>query len=76
MDRDVWIGDKRAQVVHHIALRGALPEMAFRIQRQNEGEKTVIFDIEIAPAYAIDLIRVTFVHDRNAGSARVEVNYG
>lgn len=51
------------------ALRGALPEQAYRLQRHTDGESTVIFDIEIAPAFPIDRLRLTFVHDRNSGSS-------
>ena len=56
------------------ALRGRLPEQAYRLAQRQEGESTLVFDIEIAPAYPIDLIRLTFVHDRHAGGARVELS--
>ncbi len=55
------------------ALRGKLPEQAYRLAQRMDGESTLIFDIEIAPAYPIDRIRLTFVHDRHAGGAQVEV---
>jgi hypothetical protein len=55
------------------ALRGRLPEQAYRLAQRQEGESTLVFDIEIAPAYPIDRIRLTFVHDRHAGGARVEM---
>jgi hypothetical protein len=47
-------------------LRGARPELAFRIAKRSEGESTLIFDIEIAPAFPLDLIRITFLQDRHA----------
>ncbi len=56
------------------ALRGRLPEQAYRLHQRQDGETTLIFEIEIAPAYPIDLIRLTFVHDRHAGGARVELS--
>lgn len=54
------------------ALRGRLPEQAWRLAQRQEGESTLAFDIEIAPAYPIDRIRLTFVHDRHTGASRVE----
>lgn len=56
------------------ALRGRLPEQAYRLNQKHDGEASLIFEIEIAPAYPIDLIRLTFVHDRHAGGARVELS--
>lgn len=55
------------------ALRGKLPEQAYRLAQRMDGESTLIFDIEIAPAYPIDRIRLTFAHDRHAGGAQVEL---
>lgn len=55
------------------ALRGRLPEDAFRLEQRREGEAALVFDIEIAPAYPIDRIRLTFVHDRHAGGTQVEL---
>ena len=52
------------------ALRGARPEDAFRLARRSDGESTLIFDIEIAPAYPLDLIRITFLQDRHTASVR------
>ncbi len=52
------------------ALRGARPEDAFRLARRSEGESTLICDIEIAPAYPLDLIRITFLQDRHTASVR------
>jgi hypothetical protein len=44
------------------ALRGALPEDAFRLARSNPGEGQLRFDIEIAPAFPIDRLWLSFVH--------------
>jgi hypothetical protein len=55
------------------ALRGRLPEDAYRVEQKQDGEATLIFEIEIAPAFPIDLIRLTFVHDRHTSGARVEL---
>jgi hypothetical protein len=51
------------------ALRGRLPEQAFSIRRRDASEGVLAFDIEIAPSFPIDRIRLTFAQDRNAGSA-------
>ena len=56
------------------ALRGARPEQAFRIRAlpaPGAAESTLAFEIELAPAFPIDLIRVSFVHDRAAGVPRI-----
>lgn len=55
------------------ALRGARPEQAFRIRAlpQSAAESTLAFEIELAPAFPIDLIRISFVHDRAAGVPRI-----
>lgn len=55
------------------ALRGARPEQAFRIARRSEGDSTLIFDIEIAPAYPLDLIRITFLQDRHAETVSTQL---
>jgi len=44
------------------ALRGASPEDAFRITRASSAENVIAFDIEIAPAYPIDKIIITFIN--------------
>lgn len=44
------------------ALRGASPQEAFRITRASSAENVIAFDIEIAPAYPIDKIVITFVN--------------
>ncbi|NMF90555.1 hypothetical protein [Aromatoleum petrolei] len=48
------------------ALRGARPESAYRIREIPSAESTIAFEIEIAPAYPIDRLRLTFLHDRHA----------
>jgi len=72
----ILLGDFLARLHRLGALRGRLPEQAYRLQQREEGESTLVFDIEIAPAYPIDRIRLTFVHDRHAGDSRVEVTDG
>ncbi|HMX69331.1 MAG TPA: hypothetical protein PKA23_10065 [Accumulibacter sp.] len=52
------------------ALRGARPEDAYRLAQRSDGESTLIFDLEIAPAYPLDLIRITFLQDRHTASVR------
>lgn len=54
------------------ALRGDLPEDAFRIERRFPQADAVLFDIEIAPAFPIDRLRLTFVN--RSGSWAAEVN--
>ena len=49
------------------ALRGARPEDAFRVVQHPAPEGVLRFDLEIAPAFPIDRIRLTFVHDRDTG---------
>jgi hypothetical protein len=44
------------------ALRGTLPEQAFSIRQYDLQEAVVAFDIEVAPAYPIDKIILTFVN--------------
>lgn len=44
------------------ALRGASPQDAFRITRTNSADNVIAFDIEIAPAYPIDKIVITFIN--------------
>lgn len=60
------------------ALRGRKVEEAFTLTQRNDGESTLIFEIEIAPAYPIDRLRITFMQDRHAagGSSSVEVSNG
>ena len=72
---DVDVGDPRPELaletffrgLHQAgALRGDLPEDAFRIERQFPQEGAVSFDIEIAPAFPIDRVRLTFAHRNGA----------
>ena len=44
------------------ALRGALPEESYRIRPGLAGEGVIAYDIEIAPAFPIDRLRLTFVN--------------
>lgn len=48
------------------ALRGARPELAYRIRPLPMGESTLAFEVEIAPAFPIDRLRLTFLHERHA----------
>ena len=62
------------------ALRGARPEQAFRIRALpglgSSAESTLAFEIELAPAFPINLIRITFVHDRAEGLPRITATLG
>ena len=60
------------------ALRGANAESAFTLTRRSAGESTLAFDIEIAPAYALDRLRITFMQDRHATGEQttIEVSHG
>ena len=51
------------------ALRGASYRDAFRIQRASRQENVIAFDIEIAPAYPIDKLIITFVNRDGEWSA-------
>lgn len=44
------------------ALRGGSPQDAFHITRASSAENVIAFDIEIAPAYPIDKIIITFIN--------------
>lgn len=44
------------------ALRGALPEQAYRISQLQPQDNAIQFDIEIAPAFPIDRIFLTFIN--------------
>jgi hypothetical protein len=56
------------------ALRGRLPEEAFSIrQRATTQESTIAYDIEIAPAFPIDHITLTFVN--RSGDWEFEVSH-
>jgi hypothetical protein len=56
------------------ALRGRRPEDAFRIRRLVTGEvpdSAIGFELELAPAYPIDRITLSFLHDRADGTLQV-----
>ena len=54
------------------ALRGSLPEQAYSIRQSVSQEAVVAFDIEIAPAFPIDKIVLTFIN--RDGNWFTEVN--
>lgn len=56
------------------ALRGNSPQDAFRITRTSSTENVIAFDIEIAPAYPIDKIVITFIN--RDGEWQAGVNRG
>ncbi len=60
------------------ALRGRRAEDGFTLTQRNDGDNVIAFDIEIAPAYPIDRLRITFMQDRHsaASSANIEVANG
>ena len=60
------------------ALRGRKVDEAFTLIQRNDGDSTIAFEIEIAPAYPIDRLRITFMQDRHTagGSTNVEVSNG
>ncbi len=59
------------------ALRGARPEQAYRVVQHPAAEAVLAFDIEIAPAFPIDRLRLTFIHDRDSGGLpRLEIRSG
>jgi hypothetical protein len=60
------------------ALRGRAVDEAFTLTQRNDGESTIAFEIEIAPAYPIDRLRITFMQDRHTAGAgaSVEVSNG
>ncbi len=53
-----------ARLYQRGALRGRLPEEAFVIRQRSDGESTLLFEIEIAPAFPIDRIRLLFTQER------------
>jgi hypothetical protein len=53
------------------ALRGRLPEQSFSVRQRDGGEGVLAFDIDIAPSFPIDRIRLTFAQDRNAGATAI-----
>jgi hypothetical protein len=48
------------------ALRGELPEDAFSIRSRSAAENEIAYDIEIAPAFPIDHVTLTFVNRSGA----------
>lgn len=55
------------------ALRGARPEDAFQIHQLPGAESTLAFEIEVALAYPLDRIRITFLQDRHASVADTQI---
>ncbi|MCV2218464.1 hypothetical protein [Thauera sp. Sel9] len=55
------------------ALRGARPEDAFRIRQLPQAESALAFEIEVALAYPLDRIRITFLQDRHASGADTRI---
>ncbi|HWK55472.1 MAG TPA: hypothetical protein VNR18_13930 [Hyphomicrobiales bacterium] len=53
------------------ALRGALPEQAFTIRQLNAPDSVIAFEIEVAPAFPIDRLVLTFVNRDAEWSAEV-----
>ncbi len=56
------------------ALRGRRPEDAFSLQRQSDAEGQVVFEIELAPAIALDRIQVDLRSHQN--NLQLEVRNG
>lgn len=55
------------------ALRGAQPEHAYRIRELPTVDSAIAFEIEVAPAYPIDRLRLTFLHDRHAAVTETRI---
>ena len=55
------------------ALRGRRAEDGFTLTQRNDSEGLIAFDIEIAPAYPIDRIRISFLQDRHSASASTTI---
>jgi len=51
------------------ALRGKKASEAFTIQQRNPADNVLQFDIEVAPAFPVDRIRITFLQDRHSGGS-------
>ncbi len=56
------------------ALRGKVPEDAFQIRQSQPQEGAMQFDIQIAPAFPIDRIYLTFINTN--GEWQAELTYG
>lgn len=54
------------------ALRGRLPEDAYSIRQATQQEAVIAFDIEIAPAFPIDRIQLTFVNRQGEWSTELQ----
>ena len=54
------------------ALRGALPEQAWHIVQSNPSKGAIQFDIEIAPAFPIDRIHLTFINQNGEWQGEVQ----
>jgi hypothetical protein len=50
------------RLYHHGALRGRVPEEAFQIQQSTPQAAAIQFDIQVAPAFPIDRIFLTFIN--------------
>ena len=53
------------------ALRGAQPEEAFDVRPATTREDLIAFDIEIAPAFPLDRLHLTFFNRAGAWQARI-----
>ncbi len=58
------------------ALRGNKVEDAFTLTQRNENESTISFDIEVAPAYPIDRLRISFMQDRHSAGTSIGIANG
>jgi hypothetical protein len=52
------------------ALRGARPEDAFRLERRAAAPEVIAWDVELAPSYPLDRVRLSFLQDRDASAVR------
>jgi len=55
------------------ALRGRVAELAYNIEQITSAENTLKFEIQIAPAFAIDRIYLSFSHQRGENSLTLNV---
>lgn len=56
------------------ALRGQRPEEAYRLRQLSPGPGVLLFEIELAPAYPIDRIRVHLSQDHLGGGWHLELS--
>lgn len=54
------------------ALRGGLAREAYRIEQIPTDESVLTYEIQIAPAFSIDLIRLSFSHQRGENTLSLE----